>query len=77
MPPIDAPFHPGAIRYLKEIGVWDDASEQWNEARLARLNALRAAWSDMVADNSDLGEDEFADLWSERREKALAELEQE
>jgi TRAP transporter TAXI family solute receptor len=77
VPPIDAPFHPGAIRYLKEIGVWDDASEQWNEARLARLNALRAAWSDMVADNSDLGEDEFADLWSERREKALAELEQE
>jgi TRAP transporter TAXI family solute receptor len=77
VPPIDAPFHPGAIRYLKEIGVWDDASQQWNEARLARLNALRAAWSDMVAENSDLGEDEFADLWSERREKALAELEQE
>ena len=77
VPPIDAPFHPGAIRYLKEIGVWNDDAAQWNEARLARLNALRTAWQDMVSENSDLDEDAFADLWSERREKALAELEQE
>ncbi|MBS63678.1 TAXI family TRAP transporter solute-binding subunit [Salinisphaera sp.] len=75
VPPIDAPFHPGSIRYLKEIGVWSEDSAQWNEARLARLNALRAAWSDMMAENSDLPEDEFAELWSERREQALAELE--
>ena len=75
VPPIDAPFHPGTIRYLKEIGVWSEDSAQWNEARLARLKALRAAWSDMMAENSDLPEDEFAELWSERREQALAELE--
>ena len=35
--PQDAPFHPGAIRYLKEIGVWTDKDQAWNDARLARL----------------------------------------
>ncbi|MES1941052.1 TrapT family, dctP subunit, C4-dicarboxylate periplasmic binding protein [Salinisphaera sp. T5B8] len=76
VPPIDAPFHPGAIRYLKEIGVWNDDAAQWNEARLARLKALRAAWQDIVGQASDMDEDAFVDLWNKRREQTLAELEQ-
>ena len=75
VPPIDAPFHPGAVRYLKEIGVWNDDSQQWNEARLERLNALRAAWDEIVDQGEELDDEAFADLWSERREEALAELE--
>ena len=76
VPPIDAPFHPGAVRYLKEIGVWNDASQQWNSDRLERLNALRAAWGETLEQGSDLDEDAFADLWDKHREQALAELEQ-
>lgn len=74
VPPIDAPFHPGAVRYLKEIGVWNDDSQQWNEARLARLEALRAAWKDVVAQSDDMDDEAFANRWAERREQALAEL---
>lgn len=42
--PADAPFHPGAIRYAKEKGVWSDEDQAWHDARLARLEALTAAW---------------------------------
>ncbi|MBB4285175.1 TAXI family TRAP transporter solute-binding subunit [Roseospira goensis] len=42
--PADAPFHPGAIRYLTEIGVWTDADAAWNAQRLARMEQVRAAW---------------------------------
>jgi TRAP transporter TAXI family solute receptor len=73
-PPIDAPFHEGAIRYLKEKGIWTEEHDAWNEARLARLNALRAAWDKTVAEGKDLSDEDYASLWQERREEALASL---
>ncbi|WP_353248731.1 TAXI family TRAP transporter solute-binding subunit [Salinisphaera sp. T31B1] len=73
-PPIDAPFHPGAVRYLKEKGIWTDADTQWNEARLARLEALRTAWDKAVDEGQDMSDDEFADLWAKRRQQTLAGL---
>lgn len=73
-PPIDAPFHEGAIRYLKEKGIWTEADQQWNDQRLARLKALRAAWSKTQADGKGLDDKAFADLWRKRRAQALAEL---
>lgn len=74
VPPIDIPFHPGAVRYMEEKGIWDDAMQEWNEARLARLEALKAAWEKAIVDGEDLGDDDFAELWEERRQMALAEL---
>ncbi len=44
-PPAGAPFHAGAIRYLKEVGVWSAEHDKWNEARLSRANALKSAWT--------------------------------
>lgn len=44
VPPADAPYHPGAVRYLKEIGVWTAEHDAWNDARLARLQAVQKAW---------------------------------
>ena len=29
------PFHPGAIKFYKEVGVWTDKAEKLNQARLA------------------------------------------
>ena len=48
VPPTDAPFHPGAIRYLEEIGVWTDEHQAWNDTRQERLDAVLAAWDDAM-----------------------------
>src|SRR3546814_12793426 len=45
-PPADAPWHDGAIRYLKEKGVWDAEAQAWQDKRLARLQTVMAAWAD-------------------------------
>src|SRR3546814_18431052 len=39
-PPADAPWHDGAIRYLKEKGVWDAEAQAWQNQRLARLQTV-------------------------------------
>lgn len=66
-PPIDLPFHEGAIRYLKEKGVWTDEAQAWNDARLARLEAVRAAWAEFKPANSNLSPEEFAAKWAEAK----------
>ncbi len=73
-PAIDAPFHPGAIRYLKERGIWTAEDQKWNDDRLARLNALRSAWTKAVAEGKGKSDDEFAKIWAKQRETALKAL---
>ena len=73
-PPIDVPFHPGAIKYLKEKDIWTDEMQAWNDKRLARLNALRAAWKDAVAEGEGKSDDAFAKIWENHRQKALDSL---
>jgi TRAP transporter TAXI family solute receptor len=73
-PAIDAPFHPGAIRYLKERGIWTAEHQQWNDQRLARLNALRDEWTQSLAAGKDKSDAEFAQIWEQGRQKALASL---
>lgn len=71
-PPIDVPFHPGAIKYLKERGIWTAEMTEWNEQRLARLHALQAAWKDAIAEGQGKSDDEFAKIWATHRKTALA-----
>lgn len=73
-PPIDVPFHEGAIRYLKEKGVWTEEHQAWNDQRLERLNALRAAWDEAMAEGENMGDEEFAQLWEKKRQAALDSL---
>jgi TRAP transporter TAXI family solute receptor len=73
-PAIDAPFHDGAIRYLKERGIWTAEHQKWNDDRLARLNALRAEWTNALAAGKGKSDEEFAEIWQQHREKALAGL---
>jgi TRAP transporter TAXI family solute receptor len=73
-PAIDAPFHAGAIRYLKEKGIWKAEHQKWNDDRLARLNALRGAWTTALAEGKGKSDEEFAKIWDQHREKVLASL---
>lgn len=73
-PPADAPFHPGAIKFLKEKGIWTDEHQKWNDARLKRLQTLRAAWAETMKQGKDLPDEKFAELWQKNRNAALASL---
>ena len=64
------PFHPGAIRYYKEIGAWDDAAQKQNESNLERQAVLALAWSSFVSSAPE-DYDEFQKGWLVAREKAL------
>jgi hypothetical protein len=72
--PQDAPFHDGAIRYLREIGVWTQEDEEWNARRLAALKKIQAAWKDTLkaAEQDKVADDKFAEFWAKRRQAALA-----
>jgi uncharacterized protein len=73
-PPIDVPFHEGAIRYLKEKGIWTEEHQAWNERRLERLQALQSAWEQATSEGEDLSDEQFAELWETKRQEALASL---
>ena len=75
-PPMDAAFHDGAIRALKEAGVWTAATQAWQDKTLARQKALQAAWQKAVADGKaqNLPADAWPKFWEAQREKTLAGL---
>ena len=73
-PAIDAPFHDGAIRYLKEKGIWTEEHQAWNDERLERLNVLLEAWPKAVAEGEGKSDEEFAEIWEKYRTEALSSL---
>lgn len=64
LPPIDVPFHEGAIRYLKEKGIWTAEADAWNTERLARLEAVTAAWKEFLPAHKGLPAAEFTQKWA-------------
>ena len=64
------PFHPGAIRYFKEIGVWTAAAEATNEENLKRQRVLKQAW-DAFLPSAPEGYSEFEQAWLAARLNAL------
>jgi uncharacterized protein len=75
-PPMDAAFHEGAIRYLKEAGIWKPEHQQWQDATLKRHAALQEAWKQMMATEAAKKADvaELQRLWNDRRTEALRSL---
>ena len=73
-PAIDVPFHEGAVRYLKEKGIWTAEDDAWNEKRIARMDALLAAWDEFKPANEGLSDEDFAAAWMARRAEVVAGL---
>ena len=75
--PVSAPFHPGAVRYFREIGIWTDEKEEWNNRAIARGHRLQAAWAEAIeyATENRISTAEFAQLWESARIEANREPE--
>ncbi|NKC13094.1 MAG: TAXI family TRAP transporter solute-binding subunit [Gammaproteobacteria bacterium] len=84
VPPCEAAFHPAAVKYLKEKGVWTEDSEKWQQARLTRHAAVIEAWDEaqdsynkMRAEQRKAGKkikagEGWTEWWEEaRKEKGL------
>ncbi len=63
------PYHAGAVRYLREIGVWTDAHEAHNQALLAHQTALAEAWDRVLATHTDA--ETFSAAWLDERARLL------
>ena len=72
MTPVSAPFHPGAVRFFKEIGEWNDEKEAWNNEAIARGARLQEAWEIAIqyATENRLSTGEFATHWESVRVEA-------
>ncbi len=67
----EVPYHEGAIRYLRSIGVWDAAAAQHNDRKLARQAVLASAWSKHLRVSKDDSDDRFRTRWHSARALAL------
>ena len=64
------PFHPGAIRYYKEIGAWNAAADAQNSLNLNRQRVLMDAWAAFFP-TAPQGYAEFEAAWMQARNSAL------
>lgn len=64
------PFHDGAIRYFKEIGVWTPAHQAHNDKLIQRQKVLAAAWEATVK-SAPADDAAFAKAWMKARAGAL------
>ncbi len=66
------PYHPGAVKALKEAGNWSDADEAHNQALLKRQGILTAAWKDYNTASASSEPAPFLEGWMKARGAALA-----
>ena len=63
------PYHPAAIKYYKEKGVWTAAHETHNANLMKRQDVLASAWKEMKG--KTVADDKFAEEWMKVRAAAL------
>ena len=64
------PYHPAAIRYFREIGVWTAEAEAKQQENLQRQQVLMDAWAGFLPTAPE-GYQEFETAWLAARLKAL------
>jgi uncharacterized protein len=69
--PAGAPFHEGAIRYLKEKGIWTVQDDQWNNKFLARIKKVQELWKVTLqeAKGKGIAEKDFSEYWLNKRKE--------
>ena len=68
------PAHEGAVRYYTELGLWTDAMEKQNQAKIAVIDAWVAAYASAVAEADatqvtiDPENEDWINLWHKYRD---------
>jgi len=64
-------WHPGTIRYFKEIGVWTDEMEEQQQELLEHQVRFQEAWATATeeADELTLSPTEWKEMWEEIRQQ--------
>ncbi|WIM13178.1 TAXI family TRAP transporter solute-binding subunit [Enhydrobacter sp.] len=65
------PFHDGAIKALKEAGVWTAEVQKHNDALVARQDRLTKAWAEHLESNPPDDREAFRKAWLARRKQTL------
>jgi len=67
------PYHPGAVRYLKEVKLWDAEMEKKQQKLIQEQNFLKKVWDEALAEATSKGmkEQEFPEFWDKKRKEAL------
>ena len=63
------PYHPAAVKFFKEKGVWSDEFQKHNDRLVQRQAVLKKAWEETLKVKS--GGDDFRPIWMQRRAAAL------
>ena len=73
IPPAAAPFHEGAIRYLKDVGVWKPEHDVWNNNRIEHMKKLQKAWDETMEEKQvkKIETKNFADFWMKKRAEVI------
>ncbi len=66
------PYHEGAVKALKEAGVWKAEHETHNNALVKRQDTLAAAWADFLKTNPSGEKADFTKAWMGARKAALS-----
>ena len=66
---IPVPYHPGAIEYFKEQGIWTPEHEAWQKEQVRLEQVRQDAWQEALAEAKEKGiktvrdNDEWQELW--------------
>jgi TRAP transporter TAXI family solute receptor len=66
------PFHPGAVKALKEAGNWSDTDQAHNDGLIKRQGILAAAWAAYSKSDPPSDDAAFLSGWMAARSAALA-----
>jgi hypothetical protein len=68
-PPADAPFHEGAVKYLKEKGVWTEEDDKWNAERIDRMKKVQALWEQVLDEMEEkkMKSKKLPEYWEKRK----------
>ncbi len=74
-PPMDAAFHDGAMRYLKEIGIWGPVHDAFQTRAVKRQKELQAGWARLMSGSAKGAKPEdVAKMWEAERLKIIGTL---
>ncbi len=67
------PYHPGAIKYFKEAGLWNAQNDKWQKEKLEEQAKIRTAWeiATKEADEKKISAKEFPEFWAKKRIELL------